>query len=190
MIDAEATEASEASNVRPARAPAATTDRMGTGTMLLPVSEGGCRPSAIEPDEPTLSTDDLRPPRAWPPRITTVGVVALAVAALVVVAAVMSGVHRTATSVAPAEPDSAPSLMRAISAAPVRALPTLSQSPALPIPPTVDQLAARSLRRDSVSAPRAPVTRRRKQRPSPARTLPPDAIEPLPEVHTNVPIPD
>jgi serine/threonine protein kinase len=180
-----------AANLRPGRPPAATTDRMGTGTMLLPVSGGrdGERSPTIdlgESFEPALPSDDLRPPRSWMPRIAIIGV-----AVVIVAAAVVSGVRRTAPRLEPGEPELAtppvPAPRRSVQAAPVPAIPPRIELPGPgPVSPTVDQVTARSLRRDSTSAPRPTVSRRRKP-----RTLPRvGAVPPASELRTNVPIPD
>ncbi len=182
-VEAAEREPSDAANVRLARASAGTTRRMGTGTMLLPAWDGRHRPPTIELCEPALPIDDLGPPRSWGPRIA---VICLAVFAAT--AAIVSGVRRTPVPAEPVEPESTPRPMRVTPSAPSAPLPVVPALPEssvrAPIPPTADPAAPRSLRRDSRGVQRAPTTRRRKSR------TPPEALNPGPEVHTNVPIPD
>ena len=178
-------DAGRPANVARSRVQAATTSQMGTGTMLLPVAREDL-PTA----EPTdgIADEPLRPARSslrlWAARWAMLGV-ALGLA----VAAVVSGARRSAVPVEPAEvepvlpsPRTAPSQ----AAAPVRAVAAVPRPPipALVLPP-VDQATARSPRHDAAGSRRTPPTRRRKPRPAPG-----EAIDPVPEVRTNVPIPD
>jgi serine/threonine-protein kinase len=175
--------------------------RVGTGTMLLRAGDRTATfPPARDPvgagvGEAELDLDSelgvelLRPPRSWVPRWAVIGV-ALGLA----VAAVVSGVRRrTVAPVEPAEaesvpPQPAPRAAPAESAAPVPPVPLPPRAPVpAPIPPIVERPAARSPRRDSILAPGAPVRRRRKPK---IPLAPPSAIDPAPEVRTNVPIPD
>jgi serine/threonine-protein kinase len=162
------------------RVRAATTNQMGTGTMLLPVSREDS-PTAELGDE--IADESLRPPRSWAARWAVIGV-ALGLA----VAAVVSGVRRSSAPVEPPEAESTsamppPPPMRVVPAeapAPVRAVPAPPRSPApVWIAPSVDQPAARP--------PRARAARRRKQKIPPASA---NTIDPSPEVRTNVPIPE
>jgi hypothetical protein len=170
-------------NVTRSPVQAATTHQMGTGTMLLPVSREDC--PTIEPSD-EITDEPLQPPRSWMARWAVIGV-ALGLA----VAAVVSGVRRAGAPVEPAEadPKSAPPahLAPAAPAAPVGAAPAIPRLPApVSLPPPVDEPpAVRAPRRGPTAAPRAPLIRRRKP-----RLVPPEAIDPLPEVRTNVPIPD
>ena len=169
--------------------------RVGSGTMLLRAAGEVRRGTATYPPGGDLAVEDLRPPRSRAPRFVALGV-ALAVATV----AVVSAVRRTG-EVAPERGESAElgmaapvvaaparAVVRAVPAASVRAAP-VSQVPALalagspgprPIAPAADR-----------PAPRAPLTRRRKARiPRERRDVPADAIDRMPEVRTNVPIPD
>jgi len=171
--------------------------RIGTGTMLLRADDGTATfPPARDPvgvgagvGDPDVDSDsdrdsdsevgieELRPPRSRLPRWAVAGV-ALGLA----VAAVVSGVRRAGAPVEPGEAE----LPRVESPAPDPVVPALPRLPApAPIPTTIEQPVVRSPRRDSPPAVHAPAIRRRKP-----RRVPPEAIDPAPEVRTNVPIPD
>jgi serine/threonine-protein kinase len=158
----------------------ATTNQMSTGTMRLPVSRE-TSPTAELSDE--IAEELRRPPRLSAPRWAAVGV-ALGLA----VAAVVSGVRRrTGPPVEPAEAESVPA-PPAAPGEPVVAVPAPPQPPApVSVAPSAVQPAVRSAHLDSTAAPRAPAIRRRKVRIAPS---PVNAIDPAPEVRTNVPIPD
>jgi hypothetical protein len=173
--------------------------RVGTGTMLLRAGDGtatfpprrdpvGVRVGVSDPDldvDGDLGDVEMRPPRSWVARWAVIGV-ALGLA----VAAVVSGVRRTAAPIEPPEVES-PAPPHAVSpepgAPPIPVVPEIPRLPApLPIPLPVERPpVARSPRRDPAGAPRVKLSRRRKARPVPA-----EAIDPAPELRTNVPIPD
>jgi hypothetical protein len=129
--------------------------------------------------------EDLRPPWSRAPWLVAIGV-ALVVAAV----AVVSGVRRTPEVSEPAESAPAPSVVAAPVA--VRKVP-MAPVPAAPAPVRPEAPVSRPITANVVDRPalRAPVIRRRKPRTSrDERALPADAIDPLPELRTNVPIPD
>jgi serine/threonine-protein kinase len=174
--------------------------RVGTGTMLLRAGDGtatfppGRDPVVVrvgvgvgdaEDGDGEIDVESLRPPRSRVARWAVIGV-----ALGLVVAAVVSGVRRTGAPIEPPEVESPTPPPRAAlpeAAPPVRAVPATPRAVArVSIPPPVaPPPAARSPRRDPVAAPRMPLFRRRKPKPAPA-----EAIDPAPEVRTNVPIPD
>jgi len=169
--------------------------RVGTGTMLLRAGDGTATfpprrdTVGVRDPDPDVDSDvgdvEMRPPRSWVARWAVIGV-ALGLA----VAAVMSGVRRTGAPIEPPEVESPPPPRAASpepAPSPIPPVPAIPRLPApLPIPPPVDRPpAAQSPRRDPAGAPRAKVSRRRK-----ARRVPAEAIDPAPEVRTDVPIPD
>jgi hypothetical protein len=164
--------------------------RVGTGTMLLREAGSVRLGTATYPPGGDHALEDLRPPRSRAPRVVAIGVALVAATV-----AVVSGVRRTG-EVAPIEPVAAADSVEVPSAsapvpvpvpkapvAPVSAasVPVRPQAPAFrPITPIVERPEAR-----------AHAIRRRKPRtPRNDRAVPGDALDPLPELRTNVPIPD
>jgi eukaryotic-like serine/threonine-protein kinase len=166
--------------------------RVRTGTMLLREAGSVRLGTSTYPPGGDVAHEDLRPPRSRAPRVVAIGV-ALAVATV----AVVSGVRRTG-EVAPVEPVEV-TQSGAAGAAPVVAAPVPARAvPVAPVP--VAPVPARQ--ESPVSRPTTPIAarpaasrasavrRRRPRTPRDDRAPPTNAIDPLPELRTNVPIPD